>query len=103
MKTAIETPKRFTTYRKLVVLIQKARASKSLNEIQEASEKAFEIYEAHAAKVAALITDQNFEPVEGVDFNHWAHDQLDTLIKGLDKIKDLWYDLHYDLKGFNVY
>jgi len=94
---------RFTLYRQLVNAIKTAKNSQNLDSIIEQSNVVATLHKDHKADIDELIKEQKFEDINGLDFNVWAWDTLDVIERAANKIASIYYDFHWEQKGFNVY
>jgi hypothetical protein len=101
--TKPQTKCRFTTYRKLVEILQKVKLSNDIFEVQNFCNDIFKIHQQHIREVNVLCKLQNFEDINGLDFNDWAYDTQIVIESAHYKAKSKYYDLHFDKYGFNAY
>lgn len=94
---------RFTTYRKLVEILQKVKGSNDIFEVQNYCNEIFAIHQKHLKEVNTLERLQKFEDINGLDFNDWAYDTQYVIELAHKRAKDKYYELHFDKYGFNAY
>lgn len=95
--------RRFTIYREVIEAVQLAKQTKSLYIAKLQVNILYVIHEIHKERIKKLVEIGDFSDVNGIDFNVYAYDTLEEIKKGYMMAKEVYFDLHYQKKGFNSY
>jgi hypothetical protein len=77
--------------------------SNDINEVLTATNEVVKIYKDHEEEVKQKCKVQNFENVNGIDFNVWAYTQENRINDLYNDLKSKYHDLHFDKYQFNTY
>jgi hypothetical protein len=83
-------------------VFSKYENSQDIKEIVKGINEIVPIYEAHKKEVDSKIQKKDFRDVEGVDFNEWAHDQIDTISNFYHELNSILGNLQFQRDGFSV-
>lgn len=75
---------------------------KDMNKLTAYINEVVEIYREHDKEVKEKIDMQDFRDVNGVDFNEWAHDQLDDIERIYQDLKSALGSLSFEQNGFSI-
>lgn len=77
--------------------------SNDINEVLKATNEVVKIYEEHEEEIKQKCSVQNFETINGIDFNVWAYTQQIRIEQLYQDLKSKYHDLHFDKFQFNAY
>ena len=77
--------------------------SNDINEVLNAVNKVVEIYENHNNEIVKKCENNDFNEVNGIDFNHWAYTQQIRIEQLYNDLKSKYYYLHFEKYQFNAY
>ena len=77
--------------------------SNDINEVLTATNEVVKIYKDHEAEVKQKCSIQNFENINGIDFNVWAYTQQTRIEQLYNDLKSKYHDLHFQKYQFNAY
>ncbi len=77
--------------------------STDLETLRRAANEGMQLYTEHENNIAAKVKIKDFAPVENLDFNEWAYDQLVSIATLCNQICDKYHTLHFNTNHFNAY
>jgi len=77
--------------------------SNNIDAVKTAVNEVVKIYQAHELAIFEKCEQQNFDDVNGVDFNTWAYTQQQRIESLYMDLKSKYHDLHFEKYQFNAY
>ena len=90
-------------FKELIKSYKTGLKSNDLNDVKKQVNIVVSIHKEWLNTVNQAVKKQDFNDVEGIDFNEFYHDFEYTIEKVYFKLKDKYHSLHWDLHGFNAY
>lgn len=83
-------------------IFKDSKGIKDVQELIKRTNQIVEIFLLHKNAVDKKIEEEDFEDVNGQDFNEWAHDQLDDIENVYHEMKCLIGQINFEKNGYSI-